>query len=363
MSQNLLMVFDTHQTSLEEFRQLLRDRCNGKLQGGVSEQQADEKIRQIFSEIAGLGEKPSRIDVQKALRRESVRIDLFEVIEEILPEMILTGWEEDPFFMEYAEVKNLAIGDRNEFRVNDDTILTVSKISRGNWAIERQRLGAGRTFSAPMETYGVAIYAEFERVMMGVENWAELVEHVRKAFVKRLNDDLYNAFQSSASQLPAGINFTPSLALSTPDDSRDKLNELITDVGGLNRSGVVIVGTHTGVSKLQILDDIAWRSEKAKEDIYLTGKLGYWSGVPLVEIPQVYKPHTTTRMLDDNKLFILPTGEANKFLKICYEGTALIREITDNTVNLDMTYEYYYIQNVGVAVALSKVFGLVTLTA
>lgn len=362
MSQNLLMVFDAHKTSLEEFTQLLRDRSAGTLQG-VTPQQADEKIRQIFCEIAGISEKPTRTEVQKALRRQEVRLDVFEVIEEILPEMILTGWQDSPFFDEYVEVKNLALGDRNEFRVNDDTILTVSKISRGNWAIERQRLGRGKTFAVPMETYAVAIYAEAERVMMGAENWADLVDHVRKAMIHRLNQDLYNAFQSASTQLPASANLTPMLSLATPDDSRDKLVELVTDVGGLNRSGVTIVGTHTGIAKLQRLDDIAWRSEKAKEDLYLTGKLGFWMGTPLVEIPQVYVPGTTTRMLADDKLFVLPTGADNKFLKVCYEGAALIREITEAQENLDMSYEYYYVQNVGVAAALSKVFGLVTLTA
>ena len=69
--------------------------------------------------------------------------------------MIITGWQNNPFFMDYAEIKNLALGDTNDFYIEDDSILSVSKISGNHHNMIRQRLGAGRHFAVTTEWFGL----------------------------------------------------------------------------------------------------------------------------------------------------------------------------------------------------------------
>lgn len=57
------------------------------------------------------------------------KLDVFEVIEETLDDLLVSGWGENPFFREFVEEKFMNLGNTNEFWVNDDVILTVSEVS------------------------------------------------------------------------------------------------------------------------------------------------------------------------------------------------------------------------------------------
>ena len=48
----------------------------------------------------------------------------------------------------------------------------------------------------------------------------------------------------------------------------------------------------------------------------------------------------------------------NKFIKVFDEGDILVKEVTDNTVNTDMTYEYMVQYKMGVAVVIGRLFGI-----
>lgn len=47
----------------------------------------------------------------------------------------------------------------------------------------------------------------------------------------------------------------------------------------------------------------------------------------------------------------------NKFIKLVNEGDAELREVQDNTLNQDMTYDYRYIFSMGVGVIVNLIFG------
>ena len=47
----------------------------------------------------------------------------------------------------------------------------------------------------------------------------------------------------------------------------------------------------------------------------------------------------------------------NKFIKLVYEGDSMIREVTDNTTNKDMTYEFKYQTKLGVGTIIGRYFG------
>ena len=53
-----------------------------------------------------------------------------EVLEEAVDFKVTTGFQDNEFFNNFVESKNIANGDRNEYWVkNNDVILTVAKVS------------------------------------------------------------------------------------------------------------------------------------------------------------------------------------------------------------------------------------------
>ena len=135
-----------------EFSQLMFDTACGK-QKEVSKEDANEKIREVMFEVLGVDQGCSRKELHKAIRRH--KVDVFEVIEETVENLLVSGWGENPFFNEFVEIKSMNTGDTNEFYVPDESVLTVSELSGNHHDLFRQRLGAGSTFSVKTSWYGV----------------------------------------------------------------------------------------------------------------------------------------------------------------------------------------------------------------
>lgn len=134
-----------------EFNKLMFDTAMGAEK--VSKKEANEKIREVMFEVIGLDETASKKEIRKAIRRNQVAV--YEVIEELIPNLVKTGWQENPFFQQFVEYRNMDIGDTNEFYVNDESILTVSELSGNHHDMIRQRLGEGQVFSVKTSWYGV----------------------------------------------------------------------------------------------------------------------------------------------------------------------------------------------------------------
>ena len=57
--------------------------------------------------------------------------------------------------MKYVDQRNLALGDKNEFYSEDESILSVMKVAGNHHDIVRQRLGSGKVTS--IATYWCAV--------------------------------------------------------------------------------------------------------------------------------------------------------------------------------------------------------------
>lgn len=108
-----------------EFKQLMFDTASNNQK--VTKEEANDKIREIMFSVLGVDENSSRAEVRRAIRRH--KIDIFEIIEETVENLLVSGWGANPFFNEFVEIKSMALGDTNEFYVPDETILTVSEVS------------------------------------------------------------------------------------------------------------------------------------------------------------------------------------------------------------------------------------------
>ena len=351
-------VFENDDNKFNAFSKLMLDTANANFEEGIDAKSANEKIVSMFKQIIGCDEKSTKAEIRKAIRKNQQV--LFDLIEEVVPNLLQSGWQDNPFFNEYVEVKNIDIGDQNVFYTEDETILSVSKVSGNHWDIDRQRLGKGASFSVATSWYGIAIYSEYERLLTGAEDFATFVTKLYEAVDRFVNESIYQAFCDAAEKLPGGASgagqWVKTGALDTA--AKDTFMTLIEDVQMATGMDVVIMGTKSALTKLEGMQDINWVSNDMKVERNTTGRIGYFEGIRLVELKQGFRLNdTTNRLVNDKQLFIMPTGD-NRFVKLVNEGQPEMRQVNDNTTNLDMTYDYRYMFKMGVAVMIGLRFGV-----
>ena len=354
-SANIKESFDNDEKNYMEFSKLLHDAAYGVYESGMTKADADKMIRGQFRLILGLEENAKPKEIRRAITAH--KNEIFAIIEDAVDDMLTSGWTDNEFFRDFVDIRNLAIGDENEFVSEDKTILTVGKLSGDHWDIDRQKLGVGESFRVPTSWAGLAVYEEFERIMAGRAGWTKLVNKIYEAMDMYVDGLVFNAVMSAGKQvLPGSDQFYKTAALNA--SSKATFLTMVEDVQAANRgTEVVIMGTKTALSRLSALADTAWIGNEDKADRRNLGRLGIWEGVRLVEIPQVFaKNDTTTKMVDPNVLLIMPVAD-NKFVKLVYEGDSMLKEVTDNTVNNDMTYEFKYMTKLGVATIVGRYFG------
>ena len=122
---NVQKVFNDDSNDFMAFSQLMTETALGTQQ--VSKQEANAKIVEVFIGALGLGEHPTQKEVRQALRRNQALV--FDIIEETVQSLLVSGWGNDPFFMKYVDQRNLALGDKNEFITEDDSVMSVMRVS------------------------------------------------------------------------------------------------------------------------------------------------------------------------------------------------------------------------------------------
>lgn len=75
--------------------------------------------------------------------------ELFSIVETILANTIVDGLQGDEYFNSLVDFHNVALGDKNEFVVEDSNLFVVSDAADGTQGIRRQRLGGRRTTCMP----------------------------------------------------------------------------------------------------------------------------------------------------------------------------------------------------------------------
>lgn len=351
--------FENDESNYLNFSQLLADYTRGVFQSGITKADADAMIKEKFRLIMGVDETASKKEIRRAIARN--KHEIFEVIEDTIEDMLTSGWTDNEFFRDFVEIKNLALGDQNEFETEDKTVLTVGKMSGDHWDIDRQRLGVGETFRIATYWVGLGVYEEFERVMTGRADWSKLVNAIYTALDAYVDELVFKAVISAGTQvLPGSEQFYKTAALNA--GAHDAFVTMIEDVQAANRGAeVVIMGTKSALAKLKNLADVNWIAKEDRTDNRNLGHVGIFEGTRVIEIPQVFAKNDTTTKLVKNAsgqdvLLIMPIAD-NKFIKLVYEGDSMIKEVTDNTVNQDMTYEVKYLTKLGVGTIIGRYFG------
>lgn len=347
---NVKNVFNNDENDYTAFNQLMLDYNHDALEG-VTAKEANKKIVEIFRNIIGCDEKSTKAEIRRGIRRNQAV--LFDLIEVVIDDALVSGWEENPFFREFVEVKNLALHDKNEFYVPDNSVLSVMKVSGNHHDIIRQRLGAGKTFSVETSWYAVKVYAEFERLLTGLEDFGTLVGKITEAFDRYINQALYEALIGVGATL--GSQWYKAAVID--DTTKETLRTLVMDVSMATGSEVVIMGTYAALSKVYDLNNVSWASSEMKNEKYTTGRFGYWEGIRLVELKQGFKLNDTTQYLVANDvLFIMPVG-IEPMIKLVYEGDTQMYQVQDAGTHMDMTYDYEVQTKMGIGVITNQKFG------
>ena len=264
---NVQSVFNNDANDFMAFSQLLTDVALGKQE--VSKEEANKKIVEVFQSVLGITKESRPGDIRKAIRRNQALV--FDIIEETVQNLLVTGWGNDPFMMKYVDQRNLALGDKNEFYAEDNSILSVMRVAGNHHDIVRQRLGAGSVQSISTYWCSVKVYSEFERVVTGAEEFAKFITKMYDAYDRYVKNTIYDTMVSYSKTLDTNFK-------KTGDVTAANLNALCDMVSTATGYPVIIMGTRTALSKVTTLQNATYVSDAMKDEHYRTGTLGMWEG-------------------------------------------------------------------------------------
>lgn len=332
---------------MNELVTLCVDACMGRVQNyaGDNARYTDEAVRAAFTEILG-----GKLTYQSWRRH---KIDVFEIMEEVLNVNLPNAWNESPFYSELVETKNFLLGQKNEFSVPDDAVLVAARFSGNHWNIDRQKLGGSRTFSLETEWFGIRVYDDLDRFLKGYITVEEMFQKMQEGINKAIDSRVYSSFVGAGTYLPTEFTETGSFV-------KDTMLDLVERVQTASGKTARIAGTRQGLAKMGSAIDSAWVSNEMKEERHTTGRVKIWEGIDTIEIPQVFTRGTYDFKIDNNALLVLPDG--HKPIKLYFEGDTRARDLSETDTD-DMTLDSQMQTKLGVGTVFGSPFGKYTITA
>ena len=109
-----------------------------------AEKYTDQAVREAFFEILG----EDKLTWQNFRNHKN---EIYTVMENVLTTNLPLAWENSSFYDQFVDIKNGALGDANEFVVEDNSILVASRFSGNHWDTDRQKLQGKKGFSVSTE--------------------------------------------------------------------------------------------------------------------------------------------------------------------------------------------------------------------
>lgn len=268
---------------------------------------------------------------------------LFTIIEEILSRTIVDGFQGDEYFNSLVEFRNIALGDKNEFFIEDSNLFTIAEAAEGTQGIRRQRLGGISSVSIPTTFKVVRIYEELNRILAGQVDFNRFIQVVSDSFRKKLLDDIYALWAAATAADFGGAVYFPAAGSYDEDALIDVINHVEAAAGGKTAT---IIGTKKAARNLAP----SIQGNDSKGDLYNMGYYGKFYSNPVVITPQRHKVGSTNFIFDDDILTIIAGDE--KPIKCIYEGQSTIL-LSDPTSNRDFTQEYFYGEKYGMGIVLA----------
>lgn len=268
---------------------------------------------------------------------------LFSIVEEILSRTIVEGLQGDEYFNALVDFRNVALGDKNEFLVEDSNVFVVADAADGTQGIRRQRIGGLSRMSIDTRFKVVKIYEELNRILSGQVDFNRMIQLVSESFRRKLLDDIFALWNTATAEQFGGETYFP--AAGTYDE--DALLDLISHVeSAANGKAATIIGTKRALRNLAP----AIQGAESKSDLYTMGYYGKFYGSSVVAVPQRHKVGSTDFVFPDNVLTVIAGDD--KPIKCVYEGqpTMIMGNPTDNA---DLTQNYLYGEKYGMGIVLA----------
>ncbi len=271
------------------------------------------------------------------------KYDVFTIIEEALD--VTLGVVITNQFDNLADVRNVALGEKPSFRVDDPSLFRIARIAGGTNDMRRQEI-LNRRFEVDTDWVGAKIYAELEMFLAGLVDWATMVDRLSLSFANDLGVQIYEAFANSYSQLNQTKGITGAY-------NEDKLFELVEHIEAESGTVAKVYGTRKALRKISKEAD---KSDGMKDTVNSVGYITTVGGIDLMLLPQAHKVGTEDFLVDDNTLLIIPQNE--KIVKVVVEGNANMIEIADAGDRNDQQMEYLIQKKLGVSVMQSAIYGM-----
>ena len=369
LSENTRNVLSAMETDFDGMNRLMQDLALGRdiydaeTQKTISKADANAKVLEFSRKVLCIDDPKDRRSVRRGFRDHGR--EWLDIIEDTTEVTVSTGLNENEWFNEFVEKKNIAYGDRADFYSEEDTILSIAKTGESHHDHVLQRISAGEHVTIPTYRHVVKIGEDINSYILGDVDWSKMINSIGKSFILDTQKESYEALDTAVSKLPVTSGFIGTGALSAT--TKEMFDKIIANVEAANEgSGVAVFGTKAALKKITALADVDWANVAQKDNLANSGIIGIYEGTNLVQIPQRFKDKKmTTKVFDDKKLFIMPLVD-NKLVKFIDEGDTEINEITDKGEQNGrwddiMTYEVQ--RRYGVGVLIGRYFGQWTLPA
>lgn len=334
---------------LNELTTLMNDSLSNRVALFADENQAkytDQAVREAFFEIIG----QDKLTWQAWRNHKN---EIFTVMENVLTTNLPQAWEMSPFYRQFVEYRNGALGEKNEYVIDQDGMLVASRFSGNHWDTERQKLQGKRSFSVPTEWIYIRVYDDLERFLTGAIDLATMMRNIQNAFQREIDGRIFAAFNGIGTYLPEAFKETGAYV-------RETMVELIQKVQTASQKNVVLAGTKTALANIAEGIDANWISQSQKEEMATTGALLNLTGlgVTAIEIPQTFIRGTYDFKVDNKSIYVLPDME--KPIKLFFEGDTRARDLSEQDTH-DQTVDSQVQTKLGHGVILSSLFGKYTI--
>jgi len=300
------------------------------VQGQTAKQRKDELV-EVFSHL------------MKDYDRNKVEIN--EIIKENVNEVLKQKVGEALSII--ADISYVGHGEKKTFRVRNGK-LKAEYVALGS-EIRRQKIYKGEVVSQP-QALGGAVYAELDDILAGrAEAFTEVIDEIAQAILEDVFATVQKTFVTAMTNAPSANKYTGAFSLA-------ELRRVTNTIAAYGRP--VIVGTAVGLS--HVTSDAGFQasmSDSMKDQFNRDGFIGVWEGKSIVQLPNTFTDETNTEwILDNNLLYVIPVN-ADKPVKLVYEGDSVLLENQDFDTG-DITKKV--LQKVGVNVLQAENLGLVT---
>lgn len=196
--------------------------------------------------------------------RDGKCVGLFALLEEILERTVIEGLTGNEFFMSMVDYRNVKLGDKNEFLVQDDDYFAVAEIAEGTQGVRRQRLHGMNKVSIPTSLKAVKIYEELNRILSGQTDFNRMITRVGESFQRQINDDIYALWNSATAADLGGATYFPAAGAY---DEATLLNLIAHVEAAAGGKQATIIGTKVALRNLAP----SIQGNESKGDLYNLG--------------------------------------------------------------------------------------------